>query len=178
MHRTSYQLRLQVINASNQLSIEISSYQYIEQVINWNIKLSIHRTSYQLKDQVINTSNKLSIETSNYQCIEPVINWNIKLSIHRTSYQLKYQVINTSNQLWTGRASYQYKQCTKRNYPPPPKVDRVTLKRYVMWYIALHILLDNLFLHIWHLTYHDRPNINLVMLYWTAIHQKLKVALG
>ncbi len=39
-----------------------------------------------------------------------------------------------------------YKHCTKRNYPP--KVDRVTLKRYVMWYIALHILLDNLFLHI------------------------------
>ncbi len=28
------------------------------------------------------------------------------------------------------------------------KVDRVALKRYVMWYIALHILLDNLFLHI------------------------------
>ncbi len=30
----------------------------------------------------------------------------------------------------------------------PLKVDRLTLKRYVMWYIALHILLDNLFLHI------------------------------
>ncbi len=38
------------------------------------------------------------------------------------------------------------KHCTKRNYPL--KVDRLTLKRYVMWYIALHILLDNLFLHI------------------------------
>ncbi len=30
----------------------------------------------------------------------------------------------------------------------PLKVDRVTLKLYVMWYIALHILLYNLFLHI------------------------------
>ncbi len=38
------------------------------------------------------------------------------------------------------------KHCTKRNYPL--KVDRVTLKWYVMWYIALHILLDNFFLHI------------------------------
>ncbi len=26
----------------------------------------------------------------------------------------------------------------------PLKVDRVTLKWYIMWYIALHILVDNL----------------------------------
>ncbi len=53
---------------------------------------------------------------------------------------------------------------TAQEETTPLKVDRVTLKRYVMWYIALHILLDNLFLHI--LTpHHDRPNVNLVMLY-------------
>ncbi len=39
------------------------------------------------------------------------------------------------------------KHCTKRNYPPPT-VGRVTVQRDVMWYSALHILLDNLFLHI------------------------------
>ncbi len=37
---------------------------------------------------------------------------------------------------------------TAQKETTPLKVDRVTLKRYVMWYIALHIVLDNLFLHI------------------------------
>ncbi len=37
---------------------------------------------------------------------------------------------------------------TAQKETTPLKVDRLSLKRYVMWYIALHILLDNLFLHI------------------------------
>ncbi len=44
---------------------------------------------------------------------------------------------------------------TAQKESTPLKVDRLTLKRYVMWYIALHILLDNLFLHILTLTMTD-----------------------
>ncbi len=43
---------------------------------------------------------------------------------------------------------------TAQKETTPLKVDRVTLKRHVMWYIALHILLDNLFLHFFILTPH------------------------